>query len=329
VITVTLGERQAQKAIDFITGLKHVKDPWHGCQFELLPWEEQIVTDIYGTLKKDGTRQYRTAYIEIPKKNGKTELMAALGLKQLCADDEWAAEVYGCASDRGQASLAFDVAVEMVDQEPELKKRMRPVLSKHRLIYLPTKSFYQVCSSEAFTKHGLNVSACLFDELHAQPNRDLYDVMSFGSGDARRQPLYFYITTGGKDPERTSIGWEVHEKAESILLGKRNDPTFYPVIYGFDPDNKRIWTGRECEKYKGKGKEAWRDKKIWSMVNPSDGIALRKGAIEESYASAKGNEADELNFQQLRLNIWIKVKHRSGCRLKSGIKTQELLFLKS
>jgi len=303
-----LERQQAAKAIDFITGLKHVKDPWHGCQFELLPWEEQIVTDIYGTLKKDGTRQYRTAYIEVPKKNGKTELMAALGLKQLCADDEFAAEVYGCASDRGQASLAFDVAVEMVEQEPELRKRMRPVLSKHRLIYLPTKSFYQVCSSEAFTKHGLNVSACLFDELHAQPNRDLYDVMTFGSGDARRQPLYFFITTGGKDPERTSIGWEVHKKAEDILLKKRNDPTFYPVIYGFDPDNKRIWTGRESEKYKGKEKEAWRDKKIWSLVNPSDGIALREGAIQESYDSAKGNEADELNFQQLRLNIWIKVK---------------------
>jgi phage terminase large subunit-like protein len=132
--------------------------------------------------------------------------------------------------------------------------------------------------------------------------------MSFGSGDARRQPLYFFITTGGRDSERTSIGWEVHEKAENILLGKRNDPTFYPVIYGFDPDNKRIWTGRECEKYKGKQKEAWRDKKIWKLVNPSDGIALREGAIQESYDSAKGNEADELNFQQLRLNIWIKVK---------------------
>jgi phage terminase large subunit-like protein len=302
------GEQQAQKAIDFITGLKHVKDPWHGCPFDLLPWEDQIVTDIYGTLKKDGTRQYRTAYIEIPKKNGKTELMAALGLKQLCADDEFAAEVYGCASDRGQASLAFDVAVDMVDQEPELRKRIRPILSKHRIVYLPTKSFYQVCSSEAFTKHGLNVSACLFDELHAQPNRDLYDVMSFGSGDARRQPLYFYITTGGRDPERTSVGWEVHEKAENILLGNRNDPTFYPVIYGFDPDSKRIWTGRECEKYKGKQKEAWRDKKIWKLVNPSDGIALREGAIQESYDSCKGNEADELNFQQLRLNIWIKVK---------------------
>ena len=147
---MTLGEQQAAKAIDFITGLKHVKDPWHGCLFELLPWEEQIIRDIYGTLKKDGTRQYRIGYIEVPKKNGKTELMAALGLKQLCADNEWAAEVYGCASDRGQASLAFDVAVEMVDQEPELRKRMKDVcvcVARHRLPEI--EKLYLECKEKA------------------------------------------------------------------------------------------------------------------------------------------------------------------------------------
>jgi phage terminase large subunit-like protein len=303
------GKAEAQRAINFVTGLKHVKDPWHGRPFELLPWEERIITDIYGTLKTDGTRKYRTVYIELPKKNGKTELMSALGLKQLCADDEWAAEVYGCAADKGQASLAFDVAVEMVDQNNKLRTLITPVLSRKRLVYKPRNSFYQVLSAESYTKHGLNVSACLFDELHAQPNRNLYDVMTFGSGDARRQPLYFIITTAGRDPERTSIGWEVHQKAEDILLGKRVDKTFYPVIFGYDPDNQRIWTGWGYEKWKGENpKKAWMDKKIWSMVNPSDGITIRKDAVKESYDSAKGNDSDETNFQQLRLNIWVKVK---------------------
>ena len=303
------GELEVKKATTFITSLKHVKDPWHGCLFELLPWQEEIVQDVYGTIKTDGTRQYRTVYIEIPKKNGKTELMAALGLKQLCADGEWFAEVYGCASDRSQASLAFDVAVEMVEQNSDLKARITPILSKKRLVYKPTKSFYQVLSAESYTKHGLNVSACLFDELHAQPKRDLYDVMTFGSGDARRQPLYFFITTAGRDPERQSIGWEVHKKAENIVLGKRIDPTFYAYIYGFDPDNKRIWTGRGGEQWEGEDvKKAWKDKELWRKLNPSAGITIRDGAISESYTSSVDNEADEINFQQLRLNIWVKVK---------------------
>jgi len=306
---MTQGEIAARQAIDFVTGLKHVKDPWHGCYFDLLPWEDRIIRDVYGTLKTDGTRQYRMVYVEIPKKNGKTELISALGLKQLCADGEWAGEIYGCAADKGQASLAFDVAVEMVDQEPELRKRIIPILSRKRLVYKPTKSFYQVLSAEVYTKHGLNVSTCLFDELHAQPNRNLYDVMTFGSGDARRQPLYFFITTAGRDPERTSIGWEVHKKAEDILLGKKIDPTFYPVIFGFDPEAKRIWTGWGCEKWEGEDvKEAWKDQRIWKMVNPSDGITVRDGAVKESFDSVSGSESDEINFQQLRLNIWVKTK---------------------
>lgn len=159
-----LGNQKAEDTLGFIRGLKHVKDPWHGVNFTVLPWEERIIRDFYGTLKPDGLRQYKMAYVELPKKQGKSELCAALAIKHLAADGEWAAEVYGCAADKGQASIIFDVAVEMVDQEPELKKVIKPVLSKKRLVYLPTKSFYQVLSAEAFTKHGLNVSACIFDK---------------------------------------------------------------------------------------------------------------------------------------------------------------------
>src|SRR3712207_6528732 len=109
------------------------------------------------------------------------------------------AEVYGCAADRQQASIVFDVAVDMVDQCPALKKRIKPIISQKRLVYMPLGSFYQVLSSEAFSKHGLNVHGVIFDELHAQPNRELFDVMTKGSGDARMQPLFFLITTAGTD----------------------------------------------------------------------------------------------------------------------------------
>jgi len=113
-----------------------------------------------------------------------------------------------------------------VEQNPALKARIKPLISQKRLIYKPLNSFYQVLSSEAYTKHGLNVHGVVFDELHAQPNRQLYDVMTKGSGDARKQPLYFLITTAGTD--RHSICWEVHQKAEDILAGRKRDPSFLP-----------------------------------------------------------------------------------------------------
>ena len=238
-----LGKQKAQDAVDFIKALKHVKDPWSDVFFTLLPWQERILRDVYGTLKADGTRQYKHVYIEIPKKQGKSEMLAAIGIKQLCADDEYSAEVYGCAVDKQQASIIYDVACEMINQEPELQAVCKIIASKKRIVYLPTKSFYQVLSAESYSKHGLNVSTVLFDELHAQPNRDLYDVMSFGSGDARRQPLYWYISTAGKDPDRTSVGWELHQKAVDILLGNRADAIFYPVISAMTRKKKGCGTG--------------------------------------------------------------------------------------
>ena len=304
-----LSRLKGQQAVDFFSSLKLTKGKFHGVYFEPLDWQQKIIRDIYGTLKPDGTRQYKEAWIEIPKKNGKSEMVAGFALKQLCADGEMMGEVYGCAADKQQASIVFDVAVEMVEQEPSLKKRMQLILSKKRIVYLPTKSFYQVVSAEAYTKHGLNISGCVFDEIHAQPNRALFDVMTFGSGDAREQPLFVYITTAGDDPDRVSIGWELHEKAEGILLGIRNDPTFYPVIFGIDEENKRIWRGWDyLQLPETEDKNYWKDPKIISIVNPSVGNIIKLDTVQESLQKVQGNEADERIFKQLRMNIWVKYK---------------------
>jgi phage terminase large subunit-like protein len=277
---------KAKRAINFINCLKHTKGQWHGESFELLPWQDKIVSDIFGTIKENGNRQYNTAYIEIPKKNGKSELAAAIALYMTCGDFEHGGEVYGCASDRQQASIVFDVAVDMVEQCPALKSRIKPVLSQKRLVYKPLGSFYQVLSAEAYTKHGLNVHGVVFDELHAQPNRNLYDVMLHGSGDARKQPLYFLITTAGTD--RHSICWEVHQKAEDILAKRKIDPTFYPIIYGADEDDD------------------WTDPKVWAKANPSMGITVDIEKIQVACENAKNNPAEENLFRQLRLNQWVK-----------------------
>ena len=281
-------ERKAQRVVRFIEALRHTKGEFHGQPFRLLPWQEKIIRDVFGTVRDDDPtmRQYTTAYIEIPKKNGKSELGAAIALNMLINDDEWKAEVYSCASDRQQAAIVFDVAVDMVRQSPALMKRVKIIPSTRRMIYQPTGSIYQVLSSEVATKHGLNVSACIFDELHTQPTRALYDVMTQGSGDARKQPLWFLLTTAGTD--RNSICWEVHQKALDILEGRKNDPRFYPVLFGL-PD-EADWTSEEN----------------WYRANPSLDHTITIDKVRDAFRKAQETPADENQFRQLRLNQWVK-----------------------
>ena len=180
-------KEKADKAVFFIENLCHTKGMWAGKKFELIDWQEKIVRDIFGTVKENGYRQFNTAYIEISKKNGKSELSAAIALYLLCADDEQRAEVYGAAGDRQQASIVFDVAADMVRMSPYLSPFIKILSATKRLIFENSNSFYQVLSAEVATKHGYNVSGMIMDEVHVQPNRKLYDVMTKGSGDARRQ----------------------------------------------------------------------------------------------------------------------------------------------
>ena len=281
-------EKKARRVIRFIECLKHTKGEFHGKPFKLLPWQEKIIRDVFGTVrdKDPSMRQYNQVYIEIGKKNGKSELGAALALNMLINDDEWKAEVYSCASDRQQAAIVFDVAVDMVRQNPTLSKLIKIIPSTKRMVYQPTGSIYQVLSSEVATKHGLNVSACIFDELHTQPTRALYDVMTQGSGDARKQPLWFFLTTAGTD--RNSVCWEVHQKALDILEGRKHDPRFYPVVYGLPDDAD------------------WQDEQNWYKCNPSLGYTITIDKVRDAYHKALETPADENMFRQLRLNQWVK-----------------------
>ena len=276
----------ADFAVAFIENLCHTKGTWAGKRFELLDWQEQIIRDLFGILKPNGYRQFNTAYVEIPKKNGKSELAAAVALLLCCGDGEERAEVYGCAADRQQAAIVFDVAADMVRMCPALSKRVKILASQKRIIYTPTNSFYQVLSAEAYSKHGFNIHGVVFDELHTQPNRKLFDVMTKGSGDARMQPLYFLITTAGTDTH--SICYETHQKAVDILEGRKIDPTFYPVIYG------------------AADTEDWTDPKVWKKANPSLGETIGMDKVEAACASARQNPGEENSFRQLRLNQWVK-----------------------
>ena len=276
----------ADYAVNFIECLSHTKGTWAGKPFELLDWQEQIIRDLFGTVKPNGYRQFNTAYIEIPKKMGKSELAAAVALLLTCGDGEERAEVYGCAADRQQASIVFEVAADMVRMCPALNKRVKILASQKRIVFKPTNSFYQVLSAEAYSKHGFNIHGVVFDELHTQSNRKLFDVMTKGSGDARTQPLYFLITTAGTDTN--SICYETHQKALDIIDGRKHDSTFYPVIYGADESDD------------------WTDPKVWKKANPSLGITVGIDKVKAACESAKQNPAEENSFRQLRLNQWVK-----------------------
>ena len=277
---------RADYVVSFIECLCHTKGRWAGKPFILMPWQERIIRDVFGIIKPDGHRQFSTAYIEIPKKNGKSELAAAIALYLLFGDDEASPEVYGAAADRAQASIVMDVASQMVRLTPALERRSKILTANKRIACRTNNGFYQVLSAEVGTKHGLNVSGLVLDEVHAQPNRKLYDVLTKGSGDAREQPLYFLITTAGTDTN--SICYELHQKAEDIIEGRKNDPTFYPVIYGAGMD------------------EDWTDPKVWKKANPSLGETITMDKVRAACESAKQNPGEENSFRQLRLNQWVK-----------------------
>jgi phage terminase large subunit-like protein len=293
-------EALAQKAIEwFPRYLTHTKGQWAGVPFELLPWQKEVVGRLFGTVKEDGTRQYRHVYVEIPKKNGKSELGAGIALKLLFADSERYAEIYSAAADRDQAAIVFNVSADMVRASPQLSKRCKVIESTKRIVH-NNGGFYRVLSAEAHTKHGFNVHGVIFDELHAQPDRRLWDVLTQGSGDARTQPVFFTITTAGYD--RHSICWEQHAYALKVRDTPDLDPTFLPILYSADEEDD------------------WTSESVWKKCNPSLGEIISVERVREACKKAQEVPALENSFRQLRLNQWVKqevrflpMKHWRAC----------------
>jgi len=267
--------------------LRHVKGEWAGQPFKLAPWERTIVRDLLGWKRPDGTRRYRTAYIEVPRKNGKSSLAAGLALYLLFADEEPGAEVYSAAADREQAAIVFDLAREMVDGSPILAGRAQ---TYRRSIVVPgTRSGYRVLSADVPTKHGLNCHGVVVDELHAQPNRELVDVLVTGTG-ARRQPLVVLITTAGFD--RESVCWEYHEYARQVLAGIIDDDSFYGTI----------WAADEADD--------WLNEEIWAKANPNLGVSVKLEYLRNEAKRAQQVPAYQNTFRRLHLNQWTQQETR-------------------
>jgi len=281
-------KEKALEPIEFIQMLKAVDD-FYGQPFLLLDWQYDVLWNVYGTVRDDGFRQYRYAYLEIPKKNGKTSLIAAIALYHLACDGP-GGQIYCCAADRGQAELAYKAACGMREQSEELQELLKLTDSKKEIRNTLTGTTLKVLSAEAYTKHGLNPTVVIFDELHAQPNRDLWDVMTFGAGAARREPLWWVITTAGDDPDRKSIGWEVHEQARKIRDDELTDPAWYVKIYSA-PEEADIF-----------------DEATWYTANPSLGKTISIETVRQEALAARNSESAERLFRWLRLNQWVSLK---------------------
>lgn len=274
----------ADRVVKFVQALHHVKGKWAGDNFILQTWQrENLLRPLFGTLNKDGTRQYRTAFVAIPRKNGKSSLAAALALYALFADGEYGAEVYSAAADREQASLVFNIAAQMVRMSPELSSRCKIIDSQKRIVYHEKNSFYHAISAEAYSKHGASPTFVVYDEIHCAPNRDLWDVLVTGMG-ARTQPLMLAITTAGYD--RHSICWELWDYAKKVKAGIIKDPTFFPLIYEADEN------------------EPWDDEKTWKKANPNYGVSIQKGFLQQECKRAQEIPAYQNTFRRLYLNQW-------------------------
>ena len=346
-----------------------------GKPFRLYQWQRDAIMEFYSTMVPESgtgegeaelTRQYWYLYLEISKKNGKRELAAALGIYHLIGDGELNAEVYICAADKDNASIVFNAAVFMLTSAAWTAKmiargELKIVESQKRIMYrrrvrtgnggykwVPIGEM-RVLSSEAYSKHGYKPSCVIFDELHAQPNRDLWDIMTAGAGSGRRQPAWIVLTTAGDDPDRTSIGWEIHEKAVAVrdarqlrriqteggdprtvlslrhveesdlaeaeaALLERDLPNWLPVLYGltamFGDDPDDL-----------ADIDIW-DENLWCMCNPSLGKHLRLRNIQMEAKEARQSEAAEKLFRWLRLNQWISVKAVGWISLALYDKTQ-------
>ena len=269
--------------------LKHLKGPLAGKPFELLPWQEKITGDLIGWKRQDGTRQYRTCFIAVPRKNGKSTWLAGLGLYLLACDNESSGEVYGAAYTRDQAAIIYDIATGMVEADPTLSAMLKVRKHAKRIIETKSQSVYRAIAAEAAAAHGFNASVVLFDEVHTQKDRELWDVLETSTG-ARTQPLQLGITTAGFD--RASLCWDLWQKAKAINDGLIKDDTFYPCIFAADEEDD--WTSPET----------------WLKANPSMGYGVSEEYLRLQCERAQSNPAFENTFRRLHLNQWTEQETR-------------------
>jgi phage terminase large subunit-like protein len=284
---VAAAEAVRQFAAEFC---RHSQGIWAGQPFVLQSWQfEDVVAPLFGWKRPDGSRRYRRAHIEIPKKNGKSSLCSALSLYLLVADGEPGAVVGNVAVDREQSLIVFDVAAAMARSSPELAAVLDVIDSRKTIVHPASGSKYFALSADVGNKEGLNLSALVLDELHRWRG-DMFSTL-YHAGASRRQPMFLSLTTAGVYDE-TSIGWTQHEYARQVLDGTIEDLAFFGYIRAADPAAD------------------WTDPATWTAANPSIGVTVTIEELAEQCAAAQHSVGLENAFKRYRLNCWTQSTER-------------------
>ena len=258
------------------------KGRWAGQTLKLLPWQKDFLMRLFGWKLPSGLRRYRRSYVEVAKKNGKSTLLSGLVLALMLIDGEGAPEIYLNACDRAQASMIFDESARMVRSSPDLIKRLTVLESKSRIVWKDGNGVIRANSADAPNKDGLNPSTIVFDELHRQPDRALWEVFEYAAA-ARLQPLTLSITTAGEDSE--GVWHEQRVYSEQVNAGLIQDITHLGVVY-------RALETDDID-----------DPRTWLKANPSLGETISFEDFNRELTEAKQFPAKLANFKRLRLNI--------------------------
>jgi phage terminase large subunit-like protein len=298
---VPFDEDKANRGVLFFERyLRHTKGRFANTPFLLYDWQKELVREMFGRMNEDGTRQYRQVFLEVPRKNGKSEMAAGVALKLLLADGEPSAEIYSAASDREQAANVYDVAAQMVRNQPAFSRRVRITDSRRNIAVPKTASKYRVVSADGGRQHGLNPSGVIFDEVHTQRRRGLWDAMTMGS-DTRTQPLFFAITTAGV-PDEAPVWWDLHEYARQVREGVFKDSTFLAIHYGAQHGDD------------------FDDPAVWRKANPALGTFLDFDKFEANWRRARRIPSEWNEWLRYRLNVptqqsdrWLDLQEWDAC----------------
>lgn len=274
----------ALHAIEFFTHLRHSTGEWAGQPFVLQPWQAFVVGAVFGWKRADGLRRFRTAYVEVARKNGKSALLAGIALYALIADGEPGAHVYAAATTRDQARIVFGEAERMVAASPALSSRVTKTVNN--LAVLPTASWFRPLSADASKMDGLNVHLAAVDEVHEHPGPEIIQKLNTATG-ARRQPLIVEITTAGYD--RHSVCRQHHEFSVKALEGTVPHETaasWFAYIATIDEGDD------------------WTDADVWVKANPSLGVTVKPDDLKRQIDEAREMPAQQNAIRRLRLNEW-------------------------
>lgn len=285
--------RRRSSLSTFFSFLRQSKGEWAKQRLVLQPWQQFYLWTLFGWKRADGTRRFRTSYLEVGRKNGKSTLGAGIGLALLVADGEPGAEVYVAATRLSQAQIIFTEMERMVKQSPDLTQVVKPF--KNNLNVPATFSKAEPVGQDSDTLDGLNVHGALVDELHAHPTGDLWDVLETATG-ARRQPLLVAITTAGHD--RQSLCFQFHDYTEKVLSQVLEDDAWHGMIFSLDRDPQT----QEVED--------WENETVWVKANPNLGVSKKLSDMRDKARKAKQMPARLNVFLQKELNLWTQASTR-------------------